>query len=56
MSPPHAFLMIRPGFLQYRYRSLRAECIIRLEEPEWFDLEKLLKSIKRAIVTDTRQC
>lgn len=34
--------MIRPGFLQSLYLSLRTECTSGLEKLEWFDLVVLL--------------
>jgi len=39
---PHAFRMIRPGFLQSLYLSLRTEWTRGLEKLEWFDLVVLL--------------
>ena len=39
---PHAFRMIRPGFLQSLYLSLRTEWTRGLEKLEWFDLVTLL--------------
>lgn len=42
LGRPHAFRMIRPGFLQSRYRSLRTEWTSGLEKLEWFSLVALL--------------
>lgn len=43
---PHAFLMIRPGFLQSRCRSLRTEWTSGLAKLEWLCLVVLLVGSK----------